>query len=234
LLVVAAVIIALPAAAPPATPNGPASTFRAAIGHGIRWLAYHKLLRTISLTVGLSNLGLGAMFSILVLIARQRLGLGPVGYALLLTAGAIGGIIGGLTASRVIALLGAGTTLRTGLIIEMMVHLGLALTHSAITAGLLLALLSLHLVIFSTIGASLRQTLVPTDLLGRVHSAYRLVTNSGMFLGSILGGVLGRYLGLTAPCWLGLTCVLILTACAWHTLNNRAIQAARSSARSNS
>jgi predicted MFS family arabinose efflux permease len=93
-----------------------------------------------------------------------------------------------------------------------------------------MALLSLHLVAFSTICASLRQALVPTDLLGRVHSAYRLVTNSGMFLGSVLGGVLGRYLGLTAPFWFGLVCVAILTTFAWRALNNHSIQAARTNA----
>jgi MFS family permease len=184
-----------------------------------------------SVTVGLSNLGLGAVFSIAVLIARERLGVGPVGYGLLLTTGAAGGVIGGLTAGRIIALLGTGTTLRIGLVIEMLVHLALALTHSPIIAAALFALLSLHLVVFSTIGASLRQQIVPAHLLGRVHSAYRLVTNSGMFLGSILGGVLAHRFGLTAPFWLGLACTATLTACAWRTLSNHAIQTARDQAR---
>ncbi|MFI0486127.1 MFS transporter [Actinomadura sp. 9N215] len=234
LLAAAILISALPTRAPhrslSASTSPSHTTFHGAIRQGLGWLAHHRLLRTMSVTVGLSNLGLGAVFSIAVLIARERLGVGPVGYGFLLTAGAVGGVIGGLTAGRIIALLGTGTTLRTGLIIEMLVHLGLALTHSAIVAGGLFALLSLHLIVFSTIGASLRQQIVPARLLGRVHSAYRLVTNSGMFLGSVLGGVLAHHFGLTAPFWLGLACTATLTASAWRTLSNRAVQTARAHA----
>ncbi|GAA4242040.1 hypothetical protein GCM10022254_73310 [Actinomadura meridiana] len=184
-----------------------------------------------SVTVGLSNLGLGAAFSVAVLIARERLGVGPAGYGFLLTAGAVGGVVGGLAAGRIIALLGTGTTLRAGLVIETLIHPGLALTRSAITAGGLFALLSFHLVVLSTIGASLRQQIVPARLLGRVHSAYRLVTNSGMCLGSILGGVLAHYFGLTAPFWLGLARAAALTACAWRILSDRSTHAARENAR---
>ncbi|WP_242903047.1 MFS transporter [Actinomadura terrae] len=227
LLAAAVLITALPVRAPRGATAAPHPTFRDAIGQGLAWLGHHRLLRTMSVTVGLSNLGLGAVFSIAVLIARERLGVGPVGYGLLLTAGAVGGVIGGLTAGRITALFGTGTTLRIGLVIEMLVHLSLALTRDAITAGALFALLSMHLIVFSTIGASLRQHIVPADLLGRVHSAYRLVTNSGMFLGSILGGVLAHHFDLTAPFWLALACTATLTACAWRTLSNHTIQTAR-------
>lgn len=230
LLVAAGLIAGLPPGTGAAPPTGPAPAFHVAIRAGVRWLARHTLLRTLSITVGLSNLGLGATFSILVLVARQRLGLGPIGYATLLTAGAAGGIAGGLAAARITATLGAGTVLRAGLLVELLVHLCLALTHSAITATVMLALLSLHLVVFSTIGASLRQTLVPAAVLGRVHSAYRLVTNGGMFLGSVLGGVLGRYAGLTAPFWFAVACVATLIPLCWRVLTNDRIRAARADA----
>ncbi|MFI0407542.1 MFS transporter [Actinomadura sp. 3N508] len=231
LLTAAILISALPTRAAQrslSASTGPSHTsIHGAICEGLGWLARHRLLRTMSVTVGLSNLGLGAVFSIAVLIARERLGVGPAGYGFLLTAGAVGGVIGGLTAGRITGLLGTGTTLRAGLIVEMVVHLGLALTHSAIIAGGLFAVLSLHLVVFSTIGASLRQQIVPAHLLGRVHSAYRLVTNCGMFLGAILGGVLAHRFGLTAPFWLGLACTATLTAAAWRTLSDHAIRTAR-------
>ncbi|HEX2313549.1 MAG TPA: MFS transporter [Thermomonospora sp.] len=224
----ALVLVALLSATLPAsTPSvaGPRTTIRTAIAEGVRWLVRHRLLRTLAVVVSLSNVGLGAVSSILVLIAYERLGLDSTGFGLLLTALAVGGVLGGVFAGRIIAALGPGTTMRVGLVIECLVHVGAALTHHAGVAALLLGLLGLHLVVFSAIAASLRQKLVPAELLGRVHSAYRLTTNTGMLLGSVLGGVLGRYVGLSAPFWVGAACVAALTVYAWPVLRNRAVSA---------
>lgn len=232
LVLVAALAATLPATVDTGTAGTapPAGTrFRTAIAEGVRWLLRHRLLRTLTLTVGASNLGLGATSSIMVLVAYHRLGVGASGYGLLLTSLAAGGIVGGLLASRIVAAVGPGAALRAGLIVEMLAHLGLALTGSAVTAGVTLAMLGLHLVVSSAIGATLRQALAPPGMLGRVHSAHRLVSNAGLFLGAALGGVLARYLSLAAPFWLGVACVAVLTLGVWRALNDRDIRVARRS-----
>lgn len=213
-------------------PPGSRPTLRAAIVEGVRWLLRHRLLRTLALTVALENLTLGSVLSILVLIAQDRLGLDSVGYGLLVAAMAVGGIAGGLVAARVIRLLGPGTTLRIGFILEALTHLGLALTRSAILAGVIGAVLGLHLMLFSTLNSSLRQSLTPPDLLGRVHSAYRLLSNGGLLLGAATGGLLAHSFGLTAPFWLGFALVSLVTIAVWRVLNDRDITAARATARS--
>lgn len=81
--------------------------------------------------------------------------------------------------------------------------------------------------VHTVVCASLHQSLVPTDVLGRVHSAYRLVETGCLFLGATLGGLLGRYLGLTASFWLGFCCAALFPAGAWRIDNNRDIRAAR-------
>ncbi|MBF6332998.1 MFS transporter [Nocardia transvalensis] len=202
----------------------------AAIVDGARWLWRNSLVRTLTLTVGLSNIGLGAIFSLLVLIARERLGVGNTGYAVLLIAAAVGGVCGGLTAPRIIAALGPGTTLRVGLLIEMGSYIGMALTHSAAVAAAILIPFSIHLSVFTTIGASLRQSLVPPELLGRVHSAYRLVGATGLFLGAFLGGLLASQFGLAAPFWVGFACAVVFTLAAWRKLDNHTITTARAAA----
>jgi predicted MFS family arabinose efflux permease len=226
-----AVVTALSAALPATVNMGAARTSRAgmrsAMGEGMGWLLRHRLLRALAATVGISNLGLGAVFSVFVLIARVRLGTGPVGYSLLLVAIAGGGIAGGLAAPLVVTAIGAGRALRLEFTVEVLTYLGLALTPNVIVAAVLLALLSLHLVIFSTIGASLRQSLTPPGMLGRVHGAYRVVSNGGMLIGAALGGVLSRYIGLTAPFWLGLALMTAAAACAWGRFSNQEIVAAR-------
>lgn len=205
----------------------PAVPIRAAVAEGARWLRRNRLLRTVTFTVGLSNVGLGAVLSTMVLIAHERLQLGSTGYGVLLAVSAVGGVLGGVFTGRIVAAIGPGTALRVGLLIEMIVYVGLATTHSAVVAALVLLPLTAHLAVFSAIGAALRQTLTPPALLGRVHSVYRLVGTSGLFLGAVVGGVLAKQFGLTAPLWLGLGCAIVFTAAAWPILNNRAIQAAR-------
>lgn len=206
------------------------ASLRAAIGEGVRWLMRHRILRTVTITVAVSNVGLGAALSIMVLVAYERLGLDSVGYGLLLAATAVGGIAGGLLANRVLLLIGPGTVLRGGMVVEALVHVGLALAGDAISMGVILAMLGLHLMIFSTVCATLRQELVPTELLGRVHSAYRMGSNVGMLLGALSGGVMGRYFGLAAPFWLGFAGVVLVTALVWRVLDNTHIEAARQAA----
>ena len=204
------------------------TTFRAAIAEGVRFLWRHRLLRTLALTVAVENAVLSSMLSIMVLIAGERLGVGPVGYGLLLSASAVGGIIGGLLAGRVVALIGPGTALRVGLVIEALCYLGFTVTRTAWLAGVIVGVLGLHLVTFSTINATLRQSLAPPDMLGRVHSAYRMLSNGGMLAGAALGGLTARYFGLTAPLWIGLVAVSMLAAGTWRVLTNNVTAEARS------
>jgi MFS family permease len=230
LMLVAALAATLPALVNAPCAGRPRVTLRAAMRDGVRWLLGHRLLRTLAVTVAVSNVGLGAVFAVLVLVARVRLGVGPLGYGILLASSAVGGIVGGLLADRVIAAIGAGWVLRAEMIVEILSYLGLAVTHSAVAAGVLLALLGMHLVMFSTVSASLRQSLAPPDMLGRVHGAYRAASNGGLFVGAALGGVLGSCLGLTAPFLLGFVSMAAVSAVVWPTISNREIQAARAAA----
>ncbi|HEV8560362.1 MAG TPA: MFS transporter [Actinophytocola sp.] len=192
----------------------------AAVSEGIRWLLHHSLLRNLGISTTVSNIFLSGILAILVLYAQERLGLGSVGYGLLLTTIAAGGIAGGLLAPRIAALLGSGRTLRAGLIIETLSQLALALTTNVIVAGAVLAVLSLHLTVWSTLTASLRQSLAPPDMLGRIHSAYRFLSTAGMLLGAALGGIVANSFGLTAPFWLGTAGATALTLFAWRPLSD--------------
>lgn len=229
LALVAALVAALPAFVNAVPAQGHRPTLRASMLEGVRWLLGNRLLRTLALTVAISDVGLGAVFAVFVLVARVRLGVGPLGYGLLLAATAVGGIIGGLLAVRVVSAIGPGWVLRAEMIVEILTYLGLALTRSAIVAAVLLALLGMHLVMFSTVGASLRQSLAPPNMLGRVHGAYRLASNGGMLAGAALGGLISTHFGLAAPFWLGFTAMTAVSVAVWGTLNNRDIRTARQS-----
>jgi MFS family permease len=122
-------------------PEGTApTTLRSEIAEGVRWLARHRLLRILAVAIALMNLTLSATLSISVLYAQDRLGLGSVGYGLLLSSVAVGGISASLLAERVIGWLGPATILRLGLVIESSTHLVLALARSPLLVGMVLAL----------------------------------------------------------------------------------------------
>jgi MFS family permease len=203
------------------------ASLRSDIAEGVRWLAGHQLLRLLGLAIGLMNVTLFAAIAIMVLYARERLGLGPVGYGVLVACLAVGGLSASLVAERVIGWLGPATTMRIGLVIEAATHLVLALTASALVASAILALFGFHAMIWNVVSISLRQELIPAQLLGRVNSAYAVFSYGGASLGALLGGVLAGRFGLTAPFWCGFAAVTILALAAWPILSGGRVQAAR-------
>jgi hypothetical protein len=70
---------------------------------GLRWLAGHRLLRTLAVATAAVAAADSAWFAILVLYAKNHLGTGVVGFGFLLTVGALGGLLGSFVADRLVA-----------------------------------------------------------------------------------------------------------------------------------
>ena len=206
------------------------TTLRAEISEGLRWLWGNKLLRTLAISLGIMNLTSTATISIFVLFAQERLGLGSVGYGVLLTSIAVGGVVGSLAAERLVGWLGAGTTMRMGLLIEAGSTGVIALSGEPLVVGTMLALFGFHAIVWNVITISLRQQIIPERLLGRVNSAYRLLGLGGMSVGALLGGLLARGFGLTAPFWFASLSVAILGVFVWRILSNETVHLARENA----
>jgi MFS family permease len=212
---------------PERTADTPRTSLRRQIAEGMRWLLGHRLLRITVVMAGIANLALTAGDVILVLLAQDELGLGSVGYGLLLASYAVGGVLGSLLAVHVGRLLGTGTVLIGGILVAAAMSLGIGFTSSAWAAGGLLAVEGLAVTIVNVVSTSLRQAIVPDALMGRVVATSWLVTFGTMPLGGLLGGAIGRTLGLRAPFLLGgaLLAATALLALPW--VNNRTVHAAR-------
>jgi MFS family permease len=210
--------------------GGAATTLRAEIAEGVRWLARHRLLRVLAVAIALMNFTLSAALSIFVLYAQERLGLGPVGYGVLLASLAVGGITASLVAERVIGWLGPATVLRLGLVIESSTHLVLALARSPLLVGAVTAVFGFHAMTWSVISVSLRQELIPPRLLGRVNSAYGLFGVGSLALGAVAGGMVAARFGLTAPFWCSFAAMTLLTLVCWPILSAQAVARARAQA----
>ncbi len=205
----------------------PRASLRADIAEGLRWLVGHRLLRVLAVMVGLMNLAVMAGEAILVLFAQEELGLGSVGYGLLLAGFAVGGVLASLIATQLSRRVGSGTLLVAVTFVEAAAWAVFGVGSNAWLGGAMLALVGGGSTVFNVVGVSLRQAIVPDRLIGRVVSTQRMVGFGAVPIGALLGGVVGRTLGVRAPFLLG---AAILTASGLLTLpvvNNRAIQAAR-------
>jgi len=201
LVAVGAVLILRVTLPTDAMPAAPSQHVRADIAEGFRWVVHHAAVRTLVLTILIFNVTFGAAWSVLVLYAKERLGMGAIGFGLLTTAAAVGGGIGTTTYGWIIKRVRLSDLMRIGLIIETLTHLSLALTRSATLATAIFVLFGAHAFIWGTTSVTVRQRAVPTALQGRVWSVNSLGTYGGLVAGAAVGGPIANHWGITAPFW---------------------------------
>ena len=192
------------------------SSLRAEMVEGIRWLLAHPPMRTLALTIFTFNVTFGAAWSVLVLYATERLGMNEVGFGLLTTASAIGGIIGVLSYGRLERRFSLANLMRIGLLIETGTHLVLALTTLPAVALATFVVFGAHEFVWGTTSTVVRQRAVPDELLGRVGGVYRVAIMGGLVIGTPIGGLLARTFGITAPFWFGFTGSALLVVILWR------------------
>ena len=226
----AALILALRGEFRPERPEGaPPTTLVAEIGEGLRWLWNHGLIRTLAIMLGVFNMTFAATEAIFVLFAQDVLGLGSFGYGVLLTSGAVGGLIGSLTADKIIAWFGSGGALQAAVVISAVVLAVVALSESAFVVWAVFLLVGITVVVWNVITVSFRQAVVPEDIFGRVNSVYRLLGWGGISVGALLGGFLARSFGLTAPFWFAAVVLATMFFITLPFVNNQTISKARQS-----
>jgi MFS family permease len=224
----AALVLALRGGFRPVRSEGaPPTTLVAEIGEGLRWLWNHRLIRTLAIMLGVFNMTLAATQAIFVLFAQDILGLGSFGYGVLLTSGAVGGLIGSLMADRIILWLGSGGALQAAVLISAVVLTVVALTESAVVVWAAFLLIGMTGVVWNVITVSFRQAVVPQDIFGRVNSVYRLLGWGGISVGALLGGFLARSFGLTAPFWFAAGALAVMFLLTLPLVNNRTVAQAR-------
>jgi MFS family permease len=200
----------------PRIPRPKPSSLRADMAEGLRWLMGHPPMRTLALTILTFNVTYGAAWSVLVLYADEQLGMDEVGFGLLTTAIAVGGIAGIVSYGALERRFALGNIMRVGLLIETGTHLSLALTTSPQVALLTMVVFGAHAFVWGTTATVVRQRAVPDALLGRVTGVYRVALVGGIVLGTPLGGLLARAFGIAAPFWFGFIGSALLVVLLWR------------------
>ncbi|MEV0796293.1 MFS transporter [Kribbella sp. NPDC050281] len=219
----AAALIARVAVRP--LPTEPAGTaIWAEVREGVRWLWQHAGVRTLACSILVMNITFCAAFATWVLYARERLGLTETQFGLLVSVGAIGGVLGMPVYHVLEPRVGSLTLLRAGLVIETTVHLILALTRSPWVAGATMAVFGVHAVVWGIVSTTARQLATPEPLMGRVNSVYLLASVGGAAIGSALGGALAQRFGLAAPFAIAFVAMVLMTAVAWRPLRHVSVR----------
>ena len=233
----AALVASIPATVqrPRPEPSGAPTSWRAELKEGFGWLWRHPLLRPMAIILGLLN-ALGMLSaSILVLFGQEVLDTSPTEFAIMTTGGAIGGIIGGWTASWISKKIGPGPSLWLTLVGGGMVTIAIGFVDHWQLVWIAFAAYMLVAVVWNVITVSLRQSIIPDELLGRVNSVYRFFAWGMMPIGSVLGGVIvyvadrygSREFALRLPWFIAGVLHIVLFAFAAPKLTTAKIESAR-------
>ena len=126
------------------------------------------------------------------------MGLDEVGYGFLITAMAVGGVIGSLIEERVEARFGRSNVLFLTVVVTGLVMLVPVLTAHPLPVALGMAAMGATNMMWNIVTVSLRQRITPDHLLGRMNATYRLFAWGVMPIGALLGGLIAELVGLRA------------------------------------
>lgn len=220
----------------PEQKSGPMN-FRAEIKEGFTWLWRHDLLRPMAIILGLLNGIAGISGAIFILFAQEVLKTSVFVFAILGTAAAVGGIIGGLLGPKVSEKIGRGRSLALALFVMPLMTLLVGFSSLWYLAWIFIAIETFTAVLWNVVTVSLRQSLIPSHLLGRVNSVYRFFAWGTIPIGTLLGGALvailqsslGREMAFRSVYFIGATLGFGLFLYAIRVLTTEKIDAARAS-----
>ncbi|SHG57327.1 Fucose permease [Streptoalloteichus hindustanus] len=210
-------------AKPKETSGTPRRSVRGEIAEGIRWLFGNRTLRALATASCLGNIAVTAQFAMLALLAKEVLGLPDFGFGLLLTATAVGATVGGLAAAAAGKRFGPGTVVLAGKAGVGTAVLVLGLVANAWVAAAMMMVTGALMTAEKVVVSTLRQQIVPNELLGRVLSSSRLVVMTGGPVGAALGGVLASLFAVQVSYVAGGVFLILVTLVFYPVLNNRTL-----------
>lgn len=166
----------------------PTST-RADIAEGLRYVLGHPILRNISMMMALINFISATKQAQLVLFAKERLGASDFQVSLLYSAGSAGIIVLSLAANPLRKRLSFSKAALGALMLSGLLTIVLSLVQLYWAALLLWAPIMGLAIFFNINTLSLRQEIVPGNMLGRVISIAGVLAWSSIPLGAFLGGL---------------------------------------------
>jgi predicted MFS family arabinose efflux permease len=165
------------------------------IREGLAWFLRHKLLRLLAVVVASLAFCQAMVFAELVLYGTRELHLGRAGYGLFFAGAAVGNVVGSLLAGRIHGRWGPARCLVGAAALAGSAYLVLSVTSAIWMAAAVLFAEAVGVAVGNVTTLSLRQQVIPGELLGRVGAAFRFLLYGLIPLGALTGGLLAATLG---------------------------------------
>jgi MFS family permease len=179
----------------------PGASLRADIGEGLRFVLSRPLLRVIAAATGLGNFFTALLTATQTVFLVRVLGLEPGAIGLVLSAAAVGGLVGALTAGALASGLGQARVIWLSTLVTGPFALLWPLSEQAGGAALFAlgsGVVFFGAVVYNVAQVSFRQALCPPHLLGRMNATLRFLMWGTLPLGALAGGALADGFGARA------------------------------------
>lgn len=190
------------------------------IREGLSVVVRDPRLRAIGASTGTSNLFSNAFGVILLKYAYNNLAMTPLEFGLALGAGAAGGVVGALAATRIAKSLGVGKAIIVGASIYSVVLILLYFVTPATAFVTFIAVQfvsTIGVLIYNVVQVSYRQALVPREIQGRMNATMRTIVWGTIPVGSLLGGFFADAYGIRET--VGVMTVLACLAVVWLVIS---------------
>jgi hypothetical protein len=172
--------------------TGPDQGALRSLGEGFGYVFGQPLTRALALNNAGCMIGVQMATAVLVLYAQDVLGVPAALYGLFVSSVAIGGVLGSVLVSRLIAGLGRRMVMMGGYVGMGLCLVTVGLLPHAWVAAAVWGLLGLCMTLSNIAGSLFYQAVVPSHLRGRTSSASRMLGWGLAPVGALLGGLLGR------------------------------------------
>jgi MFS family permease len=203
------------------------TTLSADLREGLGWLRRHSMLFPLMLTTGGEVIAYSMTSGVFVLYALDSLGLPETGYGLLLATGGFAAIVGSLISPWLVDRLSRTVALGLSIVVCSVSAIAMGVWPIQVVGFVAWFASTFALAVYDVQIMSIRQAMIPEKLFGRVQGAYRTVIWGGIPLGTLLGGAVGRALGIPPVFVISGIAGLITGSASWWILHrNRAAIAA--------
>ena len=188
---------------------------RTEVTEGLRYVLGNRYLRSIAASTASSNLFMNIAFSTYLVYTVRDLGLDPGTIGVVLGIGNLGAVVGAFTATRLGKRFGVGPVIVGAAFIGGPAALLMPLASREAAIPFLLvaqALLGFSAVVYNINQVSLRQSITPERMQGRMNATMRFIVWGTVPVGATIGGVVATSVGVTQALWVGsiLACTAFL------------------------
>jgi MFS family permease len=173
------------------------------IVEGLRAVVAHPVVKAVTGSAAIAALAGQMQGVVVVLFLVRTLHLGSLLVGLMMTVAGVAGILGALTSVPITSRLGNGPTFVTGMLLASVAGLVMAAASGPLFTVVSVLVVAQFLrgwgpALYGINQQTIRQVLIPADLLPRAQATWRFLVYGAQAVGALLGGLLGAAVGLRA------------------------------------